>query len=211
MLTIGLTGGIGSGKSTVADCFVRLGAPVIDADALARELVEPGMPALRQIAAEFGADALTADGDLDRARMRRLVFANAERRKRLEAILHPLIRQEMQRRIKKLERPYCILVIPLLLETGQSDLVQRILVVDAPETLCRQRVQERDKLTDTEISAIMDTQIAAKQRRAAADDIIVNDADLASLQEQVEKLHRHYLELAGKTVYPPSRVGENEP
>jgi len=211
MLVIGLTGGIGSGKSTVADCFARLGVPIIDADAIARELVEPGMPALRQIAVEFGVDALTTAGHLDRARLRRLVFADAGRRKRLEAILHPLIRREMQRCIKELDAPYCILVIPLLLETGQADLVQRILVVDAPEALRRRRVRARDTLTDAEITAIMDTQLAANQRCAAADDIIVNDADLAGLEEQVEKLHRHYLELAGKTVYRPPPVGENGP
>lgn len=211
MLIIGLTGGIGSGKSTVAERFARLGVPVIDADAIARELVAPGMPALHQIGAEFGPEVLTAAGQLDRARLRRLVFADAQRRKRLEAILHPLIRREMQRRIEALDAPYCVLAIPLLLETGQADLVQRILVIDTPEALRRRRVRARDTLSNAEITAIMDAQLPANERRGAADDIIVNDADLAGLEEQVEKLHRRYLELAGKTVYPPPPVGENEP
>ncbi|MFZ5593875.1 MAG: dephospho-CoA kinase [Pseudomonadota bacterium] len=199
MIKIGLTGGIGSGKSTVADCFAELGVAVIDADQIARELVEPGRPALGAIVDAFGRDILDGSGQLDRARLRALVFDDSTRRRQLETILHPLIRAEMRKRADALEgsgAPYAILNIPLLLETGQTDLADRILVVDTPEELQYQRVRARNGLPDAQIAAIIATQASREQRLAAADDIIVNDGDLSKLQRQTVAMHQRYLALA---------------
>ncbi|MBI2779751.1 MAG: dephospho-CoA kinase [Gammaproteobacteria bacterium] len=196
MLKIGLTGGIGSGKTTVADCFASLGVPVIDADKIAHGLTTPGQPALQDIVSAFGRDILNDNGQLDRARLRAIVFNDAARRKQLEDILHPLIRAGMRRRIADIETsstPYCILCIPLLLETGQTDLVDRILVVDTPEDLQYQRVSARNGLPDTEIAAIIHAQAGREQRLAAADDIIVNDGGLDELRQQVLELHQRYM------------------
>ncbi len=195
MLRIGLTGGIGSGKSTVAALFRELDVPVIDADEIGRELTTPGAPATRAILQHFGAAVRNKQGGLDRARLRRLVFAHPARRRELEALLHPLILTEMQRRARALSGPYCILAIPLLLEAGLEASVDRILVVDAPETLRRQRVMRRDGLDAAEVDAIMRSQCARDQRLAAADDIICNDGDLDDLRRQVLALHRKYLAL----------------
>lgn len=202
MLVIGLTGGIGSGKSTVAERFAARGVPVIDADLIARALVEPGQPALERIAGAFGPQVLDTHGRLDRARLRRHVFANPGQRKRLEALLHPLIRQEMRDRVQRLSAAYCLLVIPLLLETGQTDLVQRILVVDAPDALRYQRLAQRDGLTRDDIDAIMSAQINRAQRLAAAHDVIVNDGDLDNLDRRVEELHRRYLAASSSASKP---------
>lgn len=195
-LVIGLTGGIGSGKSTVAGYFSALGITVVDADELAHTLVAPGMPAFEQIVAAFGAQAVAADGSLDRAYLRRRIFSYPEDKQRLEAILHPLIRARMQQRLAAAQGPYSIAVIPLLLETGQTDLVDRILVVDAPESMQRQRVAERDGLQVSAISDIMASQIDRDTRIAAADDIINNDCDLDTLKLRVSELHERYLKLA---------------
>lgn len=197
MLIIGLTGGIGSGKSTAAELFAQRGVPVLDADVMAREVVEPGMPALEEIADRFGADMLTASGQLNRRRMRELVFADPEKRRALEAILHPRIRHLMSERIAALHaRYYCIVVIPLLVETGQLELCDRILVVDVPEPLQYERVQRRDGLSPEEIRAVLDAQAARNERLAAADDVIVNDRDRSHLERQVQALHEKYLSLA---------------
>lgn len=205
MLKIGLTGGIGSGKTTVANYFAALGVPVIDADQIARELVTPGQPALQAIVSAFGPAAVDSTGQLDRAWLRARVFNDtdigSEWRQRLESILHPLIRVEMQCRVQAImedgRAEYCLLSIPLLVESGQTDLVERILVVDAPEVLQRQRVRERDKLSsDAEIAAILHSQASRQQRLMAADDIIVNDADREKLRQQVLMLHRRYQGLA---------------
>ncbi len=200
MLKIGLTGGIGSGKTTVADCFALLGVPVIDADKISHELTAPGQPVLRDIVSIFGPDILKDDERLDRARLRAVVFNDAMRRKQLEEILHPRIRAEMRRRIADIEAsatPYCILSIPLLLETGQTDLVDRVLVVDVPEDLQYQRVRVRNGLSDAETAAIIHAQISREQRLAAADDIIVNDGGLDELRQHVLGLHRRYLKHLG--------------
>ncbi len=200
MLKIGLTGGIGSGKTTVADCFASLGAPVIDADKISHELTAPGQPVLRDIVSTFGQNILKDDGQLDRAWLRTVVFNDAAQRKRLEGILHPRIRAEMRRRIADIEAstaPYCILSIPLLLETGQTDMVDRILVVDTPEDLQYQRVRARSGLPDAEIAAIIHAQASREQRLAAADDIIVNDRGLEELRQHVLELHQHYLKPSG--------------
>ncbi|MAT66672.1 MAG: dephospho-CoA kinase [Gammaproteobacteria bacterium] len=199
MLKIGLTGGIACGKSTVAAGFAELGVPVIDADEIARELVEPGEPALAEIARELGQTFIAADGRLDRARLRDHVFRDADARRRLEAILHPRIAAEMQARADALDAPYCLLVIPLLIEAGQQSLVDRILVVDCPEELQRRRLAERDDADPEQISAILASQLERKRRLAAADDIICNDGTPEQLRDRVAGLHARYLALAEQT------------
>lgn len=197
MLVVGLTGGAGSGKSTVAARFAALGAPVIDADEVARALVEPGSPALAEIVAAFGAGILDPRGALDRAGLRRRVLDDPDLRRRLEAILHPRIRAEIRRRLAGLVAPYCLLVIPLLLESGREHYpVQRILVVDCPEALQRSRLQARSGWTDAEIDAMIAAQATRAQRLAAADDVILNDGGLDALEREVEVLHRRYLALS---------------
>jgi dephospho-CoA kinase len=193
---IGLTGGIGSGKSAAASLFSKLGAPIIDADAIARQLVEADEPALAEIGRSFGTDVLTATGELDRAALRRIVFADSAERGRLEAILHPRIRQQIQNEINKVQAPYCIVVIPLLLETGQSDLVDRILVMDVPLATQISRVASRNRLPREEILAIIEAQVSPGTRLAAADDIIENSGGLNELASQVGQLHAKYLEIA---------------
>jgi len=196
MLKIALTGGIGTGKSIAAGYFAELGVPVIDADRLARELVVPGSPALLEIVAAFGPEVLGAEGELDRARLRHLVFSSPERRRRLEAILHPRIYAEMGRRTQALHAPYCILVIPLLLETGETAIADRILVVDAPEALQRKRVRARDGLNDAEFEAVLQAQVSRADRLRNADDVLVNDREPAQLKAAVAALHRRYLQRA---------------
>lgn len=192
-LVVGLTGGIGSGKTTVANGFHALGIPVIDADKLARELVEPGQPALDEIISTFGTKATTTDGRLDRNYMRQRIFANPGQKSQLEAILHPKIRQRIRALLADIRTPYCIVVIPLLLETGQTDLVDRILVVDSPEKEQLTRVAARDSLSDNAIMAIINSQTDRNTRLAAADDIIVNDRGMSELTGHIQKLHRHYM------------------
>lgn len=191
-LVIGLTGGIGSGKTTVANGFSALGVPVIDADQLARELVEPGQPALDEIISTFGSESITAEGRLDRDYMRQRIFSDPARKSRLETILHPKIRQRIRALLADIRAPYCIVVIPLLLEARQTDLVDRILVVDSPEKEQLARVAARDGLSDNAVMAIMKTQADRNTRLAAADDIIINDRTIGSLTGRIQKLHRHY-------------------
>lgn len=204
MLKVGLTGGIGSGKSTVAACFADLGVSVIDADAIARELVTPGMPALQEIAESFGPDIVAQDGTLKRAQLRSLIFRDAVQRGRLEAILHPLILREMEARAAKLTAPYCILGIPLLLETQQGQRVDRILVVDTPHYLQYRRVMERDHSSTGEVAAILRAQIGFRERLARADDIVTNDRDLTHLQGQVDELHQCYQRRAAESLPAPA-------
>ncbi len=193
---IGLTGGIGSGKSSVAEQFRTLGVPVIDTDAIAAELVQPGQPGLQRVADLFGSEILKRDGTLDRHRLRRLVFADPAQRHRLEQALHPLIRSEMRRRIEQLDAPYCILEIPLLLESGWNGEVDRILVVDTPQQLQIERAARRDNISREEVKQVIEAQSGREERLAAADDIISNDGDLEQLQRRVEQLHRFYLQHA---------------
>lgn len=194
MLRIGLTGGIGSGKTAASDHFARLGAEVIDTDLLSRELVEPGQAALKEIVDSFGDQVLTADGHLDRARLGELVFGRPEARQQLEAILHPRIREAMLLRAEQSQAPYVVFVIPLLFETGQQALVDRVLLIDVPEDLQRARVAERDQLDDARITRIMSAQTDRETRRSNADDIVCNDGDIASLHAEIEKLHRKYMD-----------------
>jgi dephospho-CoA kinase len=195
-LIVGLTGGIGSGKSTVAELFRELGTTIIDADVIARASVAPGEPALEEIIAAFGSACLDARGRLDRGKLRRLVFSDPVRRQQLEAILHPKIIQEIKRLIKTVRTPYCIVVIPLLLETHQTDLVDRILVVDTPVNMRIIRVEARDHLPRDEIDAIIKTQADQEVQLRAADDVIRNIGSLDKLAILVQKQHDLYLELA---------------
>ena len=197
MLTVGLTGGIGSGKSTVADCFAALGVPVIDTDVIARDLTAPGGAALDAIRATFGDTVMRADRSLDRAALRRRVFADDYARRQLEAILHPRIRQVVELKLAALIAPYALVVIPLLVETGgYRDLLNRVLVVDCPEALQIARVMARSGLTRDEVKAILAAQASRAERLAAADDVIVNAASPESLPAQVATLHQHYQLLA---------------
>lgn len=194
MLKIGLTGGIGSGKTAASDHFAKLGAEVIDTDLLSRELVEPGQPALAEIVATFGEQVLDSDGRLDRPRLGRLVFSNPDARQQLEAILHPRIRSAMLVRAERSQAPYVVFVIPLLLETGQQALVDRVLLIDLPEDLQRSRVAARDSLDDAQITAILEAQTDRATRLHNADDIVCNDADIVKLHTAIENLHRKYLD-----------------
>jgi len=195
-LKIGLTGGIGSGKTAASDRFAALGAEVIDTDILSRELVEPGQPALDEITKTFGAGVLAADGRLDRGALRRLIFNDPTMRRQLEDILHPRIRAEMLRRAANVSAPYVVFVIPLLIEAGQQALVDRILLIDVPETLQRQRVADRDGDDPQHIDQILTAQTDRQTRRQHADDVIHNDGSLADLEARVDAMHKSYLRLA---------------
>jgi dephospho-CoA kinase len=200
MFTVGLTGGIGSGKSTVADCFASHGVPVIDTDVIARELTSGG-EALAQIRAVFGDAVMQADGTLDRAVLRRRVFADSAARRQLEAILHPRIRQAVERTLATLTAPYVLVVIPLLVETGgYRDLLDRVLVVDCPEDVQIARVMARSGLTRDEVTAVLAAQAGRAERLAVADDVIVNTASPEALSAEVATLHLRYQALSGKVL-----------
>lgn len=191
---VGLTGGIGSGKSTVADFFVALGADLVDTDAIAHELTAAGGGAMPALIEAFGLQVADANGALDRTAMRRLVFADPAAKAQLEGILHPLIRILADERCRTSSSPYVILAVPLLVESGSyQQRCQRILVVDCPETLQVARVMGRSGLAAGEVEAIMATQASRAERLRAADDVVMNDGDLDNLQPQVWRLHRKYL------------------
>jgi dephospho-CoA kinase len=193
---VGLTGGIGSGKSTVADLFVEQGAGLVDTDAIARELTQAGGAAMPALQAEFGPGILAADGALDRQAMRQLAFADPSARSRLEGILHPLIRRISTERCQAANEPYVILAVPLLVEAGNyRQRCDRIVVVDCPESLQIERVMARNGLSADEVKAIMAAQATRQQRLAAADDVVTNDADRTKIVEQVKTCHSNYLAL----------------
>jgi len=196
MLRIGLTGGIGSGKSTIAALFAEHGVPVIDADVIAHQLTLPGTSTTTQVLQEFGPDIADTNGGIDRRRLAHRIFHDRNERARLERILHPLIRTEMLRRQENLDAPYCLLVIPLLFEAGQRDLVDRVLVADVDESTQITRIAARDGRSEAEIRAILSSQTDRAQRLKMADDCITNTGDLAELKAKVETLHRKYLALA---------------
>jgi dephospho-CoA kinase len=195
MLRVGLTGGIGSGKSTVASLFATRGVPVIDTDEIARRLSEPGQPAFDEVIRTFGQDMLDHNHKIDRSKLRDRVFNNNEERHRLESILHPRIRAAVQTRLTELNAPYCILAVPLLIESGFTDLVDRILVVDVSETAQIQRTIQRSGLSEPEIRRIMSAQISRALRLQKADDVIDNNPDRKHLEAEVERLHQWYLSL----------------
>jgi dephospho-CoA kinase len=193
-LVVGLTGGIGSGKSAAAEEFARLGATVVDTDAIAHDLTGPGGLAIRRVEAVFGKDAIDASGAMDRNKMRERVFADPAARKALEALLHPMIREESDRRIAAAQGPYIVHVVPLLVESGDyRKRVHRLLVVDCPEDLQIKRVRARSALDETQVRAIMASQASRADRLAAADDILDNSGSLDALRKQVAALHRQYL------------------
>jgi dephospho-CoA kinase len=196
MLKIGLTGGIGSGKSTVAHIFAGLGIPLIDADVIAHQLSQPGQLGLIQIAETFGNEILSFDGSLDRAQLREMVFSNPAKKQQLEAILHPLIYTQMRSEIARLSTSYCVIAIPLLVETGQTDFVDRVLVIDCAVELQIERVKKRSQLPEPQICAIIASQASRVERLAEADDIIDNSKSPAHLAEQVKNLHNLYLQLS---------------
>ena len=194
---LGLTGGIGSGKSAVAQHFIDLGVHLVDADHAARWVVEPGRPARDKIVEHFGGEVLQADGQLDRSALRARIFANSDERRWLEALLHPLIGQEIMAYLARAESPYAILVSPLLVESGQHRLTQRVLLVDAPEQLQIQRTIARDQSSAEQVQAILKAQASRSERLQHAHDVLVNDRDLHWLQTEVERLHNFYLTLRG--------------
>ena len=194
---IALTGGIGSGKSTVASMLGELGACIVDTDAIAHRLTAPGQPGARAIGEQFGAGYLRADGALDRDRMRQLVFSDPAAKKKLEAILHPMIRSEVSAAVRAAHAPYVVIVVPLLIETGAyRDLAQRILVIDCSEQQQMARVIKRNGFTAEAAQAIMASQVSRAERLGHADDVVRNDTDLAALRADVAALHRSYLDLA---------------
>lgn len=195
---VGLTGGIGSGKSTVADLFVQRGAALVDTDAIAHELTGPKGAAMAAIAAAFGEQVLRSDGGLDRAAMRQLVFADAAARNRLEAILHPMIRSESLARCAAADNaPYVILAVPLLVESADfHERVDRVLVVDCPEDVQLARVVERSALAVDAVRSIIAAQATRAQRQAVADDLLVNDGSIETLLPRIAALHTRYCQLA---------------
>ena len=198
-LVVGLTGGIGSGKSAAAECFAQLGARVIDTDAIAHQLTGPGGAAIAAIRAAFGDAVITAEGALDRAAMRARVFAKSDQRARLEAILHPMIRERALQSLGGTTEPYAILMVPLLVETGAyRNHIDRVVVVDCAEAQQIERASARSGLDQAAVRAIMNAQVSRQKRRAAADDVIDNSGDLAHLHQSVAALHQKYLELARK-------------
>ena len=198
--TVGLTGGIGSGKSAVSERFAKLGIVIVDADIASRVVVEPGRPALAAIAEHFGADILTSQGVLDRAALRARVFADTSERRWLEALLHPKINEYIRTQLEAADSPYAILAHPLLIETGQTRICNRVLVVDVPESVQIERTMTRDGNSEAQVRAILAAQSPRADRLKAADDIIVNNQDLGHLDSEVLRLHRLYLDLALKGV-----------
>ena len=194
---LGLTGGIGSGKSAAAQRFVELGVHLVDADQAARWVVEPGRPALARIVEHFGPGVLLEDGQLDRAALRQLIFADPDQRRWLEALLHPLIGQEIFSYLAKAESPYAVFVSPLMIESGQYQRTDRLLVIDAPQNLQVERTLLRDQTSPEQVEAILKAQANREERLRHADDILVNDRDIAWLHAEVDRLHTFYLTLRG--------------
>jgi dephospho-CoA kinase len=193
---VALTGGIASGKSTVADQFAALGVPVIDTDVIARQVVEPGQPALSAVVEAFGEEMLAADGRIDRRRMRERVFADPAARRRLESILHPAIRAEMERQSSLAGGAYQLLVIPLLTEGGRRDHVDRVLLVDVPESVQIKRLMRRDEVSEAQARTSLAAQASRSERLAIADDVICNTGYREELFQKVARLHEKYLALA---------------
>lgn len=199
MLVVGLTGGIAAGKSTATAFFQERGVPVIDADEVARDVVAAGTPGLAAVATAFGAQILQANGTLDRRRLREVVFADPAERRRLEAILHPLIQTEIRARLQQVRGPYCILAVPLLIESAAlRALVHRVLVIDVPEEVQLARLMQRDGMSAEQCHAMLAAQASRAHRLEAADDVVDNATDVTALQRQLDSVHARYLELAGQ-------------
>ena len=197
---VGLTGGIASGKSTVAERFAELGVPVIDADVASRTVVQRGKPALARIAARFGAGVLDASGELDRTALRAKIFKDPAERRALEHILHPLIRDQMNAEASATKAPYLVMAIPLLVEGGSAhERVDRVLVVDVPQQLQIERVLARDGVSLDQAQAVLAAQARREDRLAVADDVITNTGSVTDLRQSVDRLHAQYLQWAGAT------------
>ena len=195
MFIIGLTGGIGSGKSAVSNKFKSLGITVVDADVVARTVVEPGKPALVEIESHFGPNILNKEGMLDRAQLREIMTSNSEERIRLESVLHPKIGEQITKDIAESTSPYTIYVAPLLLETNSEKMCSRVLVVDVPKEIQIQRTAKRDKVSEIQIEKIVDVQMKRENRLKKADDVLINTGTIKELEDQVVKLHEKYLEM----------------
>ncbi len=193
---IGLTGGIGSGKTQVSDYFAKLGIDIVDADICSRIVVEPGKPALEEIVNRFSHAILDKTGNLNRAKLRKIIFKDPGEKQWLESLLHPLIFEEIMGQLQAASSPYAILVSPLLVEAGQNHFCQRVLVVDVPEDIQLARTMQRDDNSEEQVKAIMASQASRQQRIDYADDIISNDSNLESLYRKVDELHQRYLEYA---------------
>jgi dephospho-CoA kinase len=196
MLKIGLTGGIGTGKSTVCELFELLGVKTIDADIIARQLVAPGMPTLTLLGNVFGAIVIQADGTLNRAKLREIIFTDQKKKQQLEDIMHPLIYEKITEEIESSTSLYCVAAVPLLMETKKTDLFDRILVIDCSKEIQLERVISRNKLSSEQVLAIIDSQISREQRLTLADDLIENSFTLSQLAEQIKRLHNSYILLA---------------
>lgn len=194
---LGLTGGIGSGKSAAAARFAELGMHTVDADQAARWVVEPGRPALAEIVERYGPSILQADGSLDRAALRKVIFADPQQRQWVEALLHPLIAREIADSLASATSPYAVFVSPLMVESGQYRLAQRLLVIDVPEALQIERTLTRDGTSLAQVQAILKAQATREKRLSLADDVLLNDRDLAWLHSEVDRLHHFYLTLPG--------------
>ncbi len=196
MFVVGVTGGIGSGKTAVTNCFADFGIAIVDADVASRIVVEPGRPALAAIADRFGPDMLLADGTLNRPAMRREIFSDPEKKRWLETLLHPLINAEVHHQLEQATSPYAIFVSPLLVEGTHGSLCNRVLVVDVPEEVQLARTMARDDNDAEQVKRIIASQASREQRLARADDVIENTGTLTELRTKVEALHRRYLQLA---------------
>ena len=194
-LIIGLTGGIGSGKSQAADCFKQLGIDIIDADIVARDIIEPGSKILETVVKHFGQSILKTNGSLDRKKLGEFIFEHPDERAWLEQLLHPEIREQMKKLARASSSPYCVMVIPLLIETLPNPLIDRILVIDCSESLQKQRVMARDSSNEAAVEAIFNAQVSRQERLDKADDVIDNSGNINQLLAQVERLHQHYLTL----------------
>lgn len=196
MYVVGLTGGIASGKTAVSDRFAGLGVPIIDTDLIARALVEPGQPVLQEVVQAFGDDILDEGGALRRRKLREIIFSDPKKQDKLERILHPAIRAEARRQVEEAEFDYCMVVIPLLAESGHFGWLDRILVVDVPESTQVERLVSRDGVTEEQALASLAAQASRQARLILADDVIDNSGDVNALDEAVSRLHRKYLELS---------------
>lgn len=195
-MRVGLTGGIGSGKTAVKNCFDDLGVPTVDADEISHAVTRPGQAAFDEVVALFGKECLDEAGNLDRQYLRELIFANPAMKKQLEGIIHPCVRRGIQEFITRVTYPYCIICIPLLLETGRQAAMDRVLVVDAPEELQIARVSRRDRANEDQTRSIIKAQINREERLRYAHDIIINDGNINDLKNQVVNLHDRYIELS---------------
>ena len=195
-MRVGLTGGIGSGKSTVKKCFDEIGVPTADADEISRRITRPGQAPFDEVVALFGTKCRDESGSLNRQYLREVIFADPAMKEELEAIIHPRVRAEIQEFINQVNYPYCIICIPLLLETGRQTTMDRVLVIDAPEELQIARVSRRDKANEEQTRRIINAQISREERLRRAHDIIVNDGSIDDLKNQVVKFHDRYIELS---------------